>query len=160
MINLKNGLAIQIRPYKEDDFQSIHELNKLEHWTNLVENKEDTKSAWNHSNAAYVATLNDQLIGYIRGITDRSITLFICELLIDPNYRGIGLGKHSYTMYIVNTPQPEWKCLLAVLLILIMKAKASGHFMDIGKPSLSTINKVLISILRGTSRSEVRIGNE
>jgi ribosomal protein S18 acetylase RimI-like enzyme len=105
VINLKNGLAIQIRPYKEDDFQSIHELNKLEHWTNLVENKEDTKSAWNHSNAAYVATLNDQLIGYIRGITDRSITLFICELLIDPNYRGIGLGEAL--LYYVHSKYPS-----------------------------------------------------
>ncbi|CAM5608786.1 MULTISPECIES: GNAT family N-acetyltransferase [Niallia] len=105
MINLKNGLGIQIRPYKEDDFQSIHELNKREQWTNLVEKKEDTKSAWNHSNAAYVATLNDQLIGYIRGITDRSITLFICELLIAPDYRGIGLGEKL--LYYVHSKYPS-----------------------------------------------------
>lgn len=105
MINLNNGLNIQIRPYKEKDFQAIHELNKQEQWNNLVEKKEDTKSAWNHSNAAYVATLHDQLIGYIRGITDRSITLFICELLIDPDYRSMGLGEKL--LYYVHSKYPS-----------------------------------------------------
>lgn len=41
-----------------------------------------------------------------------------------------------------------------------MKAKASGHFMDLGKRSLSIISKVFMSELRRTSRSERRVSNE
>lgn len=99
MITLKNGMEIEIRTYKEADFPWIHALNEQEQWNNLVVKKEETKAAWNHSNIAYVATENDKIIGYIRGITDQSITLFICELLIDQAYRGIGVG-HQLLYYV------------------------------------------------------------
>ncbi|WP_312094533.1 GNAT family N-acetyltransferase [Niallia sp.] len=99
MLILKNEIEIEIRSYKEADFPSIHALNEQEQWTNLVEKKEGTKAAWRHSNIAYVATLDNQTIGYIRGMTDHSITLYICELLIDQAYRGIGLG-HNLLYYV------------------------------------------------------------
>jgi ribosomal protein S18 acetylase RimI-like enzyme len=35
----------------------------------------------------------DGIVGYIRGFTDTRITLYICELLIDKNYRGAGIGR-------------------------------------------------------------------
>jgi len=104
MITLKNGIEIQIRSYKEADFSSIHTLNEQEAWSNLVKKKDDAKAAWNHSNIAYVATVDDKIIGYIRGITDQSITLFICELLIDQAYRGLGVGQEL--LYYVHSLYP------------------------------------------------------
>lgn len=83
---------IHFRAYTENDFESIHQLNIQEEWNNLVTKKEDTKNAWNNSNVAFVACTNDQVIGYIRGITDGSITLFVCEVVIDQDYRGLGIG--------------------------------------------------------------------
>ena len=99
MIKLKNGLEIQVRKYQEDDFPSIHALNREEQWNNLVAKKEDTISAWNHSNIAYVAMLDDKIIGYIRGMTDQSITMYIYELLIDQTYRSLGIG-HNLLYYV------------------------------------------------------------
>jgi len=99
MIKLKNGLEIQVRKYQEDDFPSIHALNREDQWNNLVAKKEDTISAWNHSNIAYVAMLDDKIIGYIRGMTDQSITMYICELLIDQTYRSLGIG-HNLLYYV------------------------------------------------------------
>lgn len=104
MITLKNGLKIQIRSYKVGDFSSIYTLNEQENWSNLVEKKEDTKAAWDHSNIAYVATVDDKIIGYIRGITDQAITLYICELLINQAYRGIGVGQEL--LYFVHSLYP------------------------------------------------------
>ena len=105
MIIAKNGLEIEVRKYEESDFLSIHALNTQEQWNNLVEKKEDTKAAWKHSNIAYVATLKDQIIGYSRGITDGSITLYICELLIDKAYRGLGIGGNL--LYYVHRLFPK-----------------------------------------------------
>ncbi|MFJ8066439.1 GNAT family N-acetyltransferase [Psychrobacillus sp. NPDC096426] len=84
--------AIHFRAYAAEDFASIHQLNIEEEWNNLVTKKEDTKNAWSNSNIAYVACANDHIIGYIRGITDGTITLFVCELVINKNYRGLGIG--------------------------------------------------------------------
>lgn len=83
----------KIRKYKENDFGRINELNQKEGWNNLVEKMEDTKEAWMQSNIAFVIENEDSVIGYIRGMTDTRVSLYICELLIDQRYRGRGLGK-------------------------------------------------------------------
>ncbi|MGD7054242.1 GNAT family N-acetyltransferase [Sutcliffiella horikoshii] len=92
-IKLRNEKLLEVRAYRKEDFLAINQLNEEEKWNNLVENKENAREAWNHSNIAYVAEINGQLVGYIRGLTDQSITLYICELLIDRNYRGLGIGE-------------------------------------------------------------------
>lgn len=65
-----------------------------EKWSNLVEKAEDTKKAWSNSNVKFVVCIEDKVIGYVRGLTDYNITLYVCELLIDKNYRGLGIGTN------------------------------------------------------------------
>ncbi|MBS4175557.1 GNAT family N-acetyltransferase [Bacillus sp. FJAT-49736] len=89
---LKSGEVIKFRLYKDEDFVQVHQLNIQEEWNNLVEKKEDARQAWVNSNVKFVAILNEKIIGYIRGITDENITLFVCELLIGSDYRGLGIG--------------------------------------------------------------------
>lgn len=85
---------IHIRKYQESDFKRIQVLNHEEGWSNLVEKNEDTKTAWEHSTVAFVVeVVNGEVAGYIRGFTDTSITIYICELLVDKKYRGLGIGK-------------------------------------------------------------------
>lgn len=94
---------MNIRAYKEEDFEAIHKLNEEEGWTNLVARGEDTKTAWAHSNVAYVAERDGKVIGCVRGFTDTQITLYICELIIDQQYRGQGVGtkllRHVHSLY-------------------------------------------------------------
>jgi ribosomal protein S18 acetylase RimI-like enzyme len=92
----ENKRSIHIRPFQESDFTRIQELNKEEGWSNLVEKNDDTKEAWRNSNVAFVVEAEEEeeeVVGYIRGFTDTRISLYICELLIDKKYRGLGLGK-------------------------------------------------------------------
>jgi ribosomal protein S18 acetylase RimI-like enzyme len=85
---------IKIRQYQETDFTRIQELNHWEGWTNLVEKNQDTKQAWKNSNVSFVVEAEGEgVVGYIRGLTDTQISLYICELLIDKKYRGLGIGK-------------------------------------------------------------------
>jgi ribosomal protein S18 acetylase RimI-like enzyme len=92
-LTLKNGQQIHFRPYQETDFPFIQQLNATEGWNNLVEKEEETKKAWENSNIAFVAVEKEKIIGYVRGLTDEHITLYICELLIDKDYRGFGIGQ-------------------------------------------------------------------
>ncbi|AIF42581.1 GCN5 family acetyltransferase [Virgibacillus sp. SK37] len=84
---------MSIRPYEPKDFDSINQLNKLEEWGNLVANSDELEKAWSHSNVTYIAELDGEIVGYVRGLTDEYITLFICELLIKKEHRGKGMGK-------------------------------------------------------------------
>ncbi|MDV2582040.1 GNAT family N-acetyltransferase [Alkalibacillus haloalkaliphilus] len=89
-----NNEQVLIRPYEDIDINKIQQLNKAEGWTNLVENHSATKEAWQNSNVTYVIEVEGHgVIGYVRGLTDTRVTLFICEMLIDQKYRGLGLGK-------------------------------------------------------------------
>ena len=94
MIYIEHGQPIEIRKYREQHFISINKLNAEEQWTNLVTEKDKTKQAWNNSNIAFVVRSKEEIIGYIRGFTDKHVTLYICELLIDKRYRGLGIGQY------------------------------------------------------------------
>jgi ribosomal protein S18 acetylase RimI-like enzyme len=102
-IKIKNGKEINIRLYEEADFNHVQQLNNEEGWANLVERGEVTKEAWRNSNITYVVEESKKIIGYIRGLTDKQITLYICEILIDKGYRGFGIGesllKYVHSLY-------------------------------------------------------------
>lgn len=82
-----------IVPYSEEHIEAIQELNKTENWTQLVERNEETRNAWKNSNVAYVLVKDNSVVGYVRGLSDGHVTLYICEMLIAKPYRGLGLGS-------------------------------------------------------------------
>jgi DNA phosphorothioation-dependent restriction protein DptG len=94
MILIRKDQSIQIREYNEQDFNRINQMNADEEWTNLVATKEKTKEAWKESNVTFVAYTEGEIIGYIRGFTDQHVTLYVCELLIDKRFRGLGIGQY------------------------------------------------------------------
>jgi predicted GNAT family acetyltransferase len=83
---------IQIVSFKEEHFTAIQELNKKEGWTQLVERNEETFKAWQNSNVAYIVMKDESVSGYIRGLTDGNVTVYICEMLISKDLRGKGAG--------------------------------------------------------------------
>ncbi|WP_114165292.1 GNAT family N-acetyltransferase [Exiguobacterium sp. TNDT2] len=106
-----------IRPYEEADFEQIQALNEAEGWSQLVRQHELTKQAWRQSNVAYVVESEGQVIAYLRGLTDTTVSLYVCELLIAASHRRLGIGErllsHVHALY------PETR--------LEMLASASSH---------------------------------
>ncbi|WP_033541006.1 GNAT family N-acetyltransferase [Planococcus sp. CAU13] len=100
---MKEQQEIIIRPYEEKDFPAIHKLNEQEGWSNLSAKQEQTKAAWQGSNVAFVAEHDGRLAGCLRALTDGAVSLYICELLIEKNMRGSGIGAklmdHVHNLY-------------------------------------------------------------
>ncbi|MBM7553742.1 GNAT family N-acetyltransferase [Thalassobacillus pellis] len=82
-----------IREYMEKDFPDIQELNRQECWTGLVDNWERTKKAWESSQITLIAEAEGLLTGYVRGLTDGHVTLYICEILVGKPWRGRQVGQ-------------------------------------------------------------------
>ena len=100
-IRLTNDQDFMIRKYTTEDYIYIHKLNVDEQWNTLVEKNESTKNARNNSNVAFVAMHKDEIIAYVRGLTDQSISLYICELLVKKEFRGMGVGD-TLLQYVHN----------------------------------------------------------
>ncbi|MFK4181372.1 GNAT family N-acetyltransferase [Staphylococcus cohnii] len=72
-------------------------MNKLEGWQELVESKDNYKKSLENSITIVAVDKCDNVIGFIRGLTDGYTTLFICELLIMEEKRGMGIGNSLIT---------------------------------------------------------------
>lgn len=77
-----------------------------------------TQEAWRQSNVAYVVeSESGYVVAYLRGLTDTTVSLYVCELLIAAAHRRLGIGErllsHVHALY------PETR--------LEMLASASSH---------------------------------
>ncbi len=85
--------GIFIRPWTENDFPAIQRLSHAEGWPTPQIRSDEAFIAWQQSWPALVATEDEAVIGFVRGLTDGEITTFIPELLIDAKHRGKGIGR-------------------------------------------------------------------
>ena len=95
---------MKTRAYVASDFEHIQQLNREEGWTQLVEQGELTREAWRQSNVTYVMESdNGEIVAYLRGLTDTTVSLYVCELLVASAYRKRGFGEqllqHVHGLY-------------------------------------------------------------
>lgn len=85
--------GVEIRSWGEADFAATQAISTAEGWRTLQERPEVGLRAWQNSWPTLVAAHNGEVIGILRAITDYEVTTYIAEILVDPQWRGRGLGK-------------------------------------------------------------------
>jgi ribosomal protein S18 acetylase RimI-like enzyme len=84
--------GVTIRAWDEDDFTAIQRLSAREGWMTPCERPRESFASWQHSWPALVAVSGAELVGFIRAITDGSVSTYVCELLVAADWRGRGIG--------------------------------------------------------------------
>ena len=84
---------LSIRAWTAADFATIQRLCSAEGWTTPSDRPQAALAAWQHSYPALIICTDDEIVGFVRALTDGQVTAYICELLIIPQWRGRGLGK-------------------------------------------------------------------
>ena len=84
---------VQLRCWMEEDFPFIQRLSRLEGWTTPLRRPEEALVAWRNSWPALVVAQRENVIGFVRGMTDGEVTTYIADLLVEREYRGKGLGR-------------------------------------------------------------------
>jgi ribosomal protein S18 acetylase RimI-like enzyme len=83
---------IQVRAWTDTDMPTIQRLSDENGWpTNHT--PEEVLTSWRNAWPALVATKDDVVIGYVRGLTDSVTILHITDLLVDPKNRIQGIGR-------------------------------------------------------------------
>lgn len=52
-----------------------------------------------------VALVDGQLAGYVRALDDQGFYVYVCDLLVDPAYRGLKLGQRLMNALVIDYPQ-------------------------------------------------------
>lgn len=84
---------ISLRCWQAADFPAVQRLSTAQGWPTPSDRPEESLRSWEHSWPTLVACDREKVVGFVRGLTDGEITTYIAELLVDPDYRGRGLGR-------------------------------------------------------------------
>jgi predicted N-acetyltransferase YhbS len=85
--------GIEIRAWNEDDFAAIQQLSSAEGWPSPTQRPAASLLAWQHSWPTLVASEDKMVVGFVRGLTDGTITMFIAEMAVEAQLRGRGIGR-------------------------------------------------------------------
>lgn len=85
--------GIIIRAWHEEDFPAIQRLSSAEGWPSPTSHPVDSLQAWRNAWPALVALKGDMVVGFVRALTDGTITMYIAELLVDKQARSTGIGR-------------------------------------------------------------------
>ncbi|HET8911991.1 MAG TPA: GNAT family N-acetyltransferase [Ktedonobacteraceae bacterium] len=85
--------GIHLRCWQATDFPAIQRLSDAQGWPMPANRPEEALRSWEHSEPALVLYKQEQLIGFVRGLTDGEVTTYIAELLVDPAYRNESFGR-------------------------------------------------------------------
>src|SRR5579862_9304935 len=85
--------GIAIRPWGEGDFPAIQRISQALGWPSPTQRPADSLLAWQQSWPALVAIEGERVVGFVRGLTDGAITMYIAELAVEERLRGHGIGR-------------------------------------------------------------------
>ena len=87
---------MEIRKYKKEDENKVMEIIKKEgkEWEcySRVDVQDKYKKALKNS-ITYVAYKDDELCGYSRSLDDNGFFIYVCDLLVSPEFRGEDIGR-------------------------------------------------------------------
>ena len=84
---------VTIRAWTDADFPDIQSLSSTEGWPTPENRPDDALAAWRQSWPTLVATNGETVIGFLRALTDGRVTTYVAELLVEPQWRGKGIGR-------------------------------------------------------------------
>ncbi len=83
--------------------EDIVRLLRMTYWAEKRSIEQIRKSADNSSCYGVCPEGSDTLVGFARVISDYATTYYLCDVIVDPAYRGRGLGK-ALVAYIEGRP--------------------------------------------------------
>lgn len=83
---------VTLRVWQDADFPAVQRLSDGEGWPTPRERPVAAIQAWRTSWPALVAVSEVSVVGFLRAVSDGSVTTYVAEVLVDPQWRGQGIG--------------------------------------------------------------------
>ena len=89
---------------KNMKLEDIVRLLRMSYWAANRPAEVIEKAVHNSSCYGVYAEGNDRLVGFARVISDYATSYYLCDVIVDPEYRGHGMGK-ALVSHIVSLPE-------------------------------------------------------
>jgi predicted N-acetyltransferase YhbS len=93
-VTLPGGVAV--RRWRPADFPAVQRLSAAEGWPTTTRRPAEALVSWRRAWPALVATPANQpeeVIAFLRALTDGAIATYVCEFIVDVRWRGTGVGR-------------------------------------------------------------------
>jgi GNAT superfamily N-acetyltransferase len=80
------------------DIDVVHRWLSAQSYWAIGRSRETTEKAFAHSLSLALFDANDAPVGCCRWVTDRSTFAWLCDVFVDANHRGDGLGSFMVTV--------------------------------------------------------------
>lgn len=84
--------GVTVRAWNDGDYSAVRSLSVAEGWTTLRDRPDDGMRAWQNAWPSLVAMHDDEVVGFLRGLTDGAVTLYVADLLVASAWRGRGVA--------------------------------------------------------------------
>jgi ribosomal protein S18 acetylase RimI-like enzyme len=84
--------GVELRAWTAADFGAVQTLSTAAGWVTLQERPAEGLQAWTRSWPTLVVVHGERVIGFLRAVSDGSVTTYVAELLVAPGWRRQGLA--------------------------------------------------------------------
>lgn len=123
-----------IRRYSKalDETMVMKMIEDEDGWTYADASTADKYRLALDNSITYVAYVDDVLCGYSRSINDCGFYIYVCDLLVNPKFRGKGIGRKL--MEIIYTDYPEY--------VVYVMSDVDGYYQKVGYSRVGSIFEV------------------
>jgi ribosomal protein S18 acetylase RimI-like enzyme len=131
MRKLGKSVPLKIRKYtkSEDEAELMQMILDEDGWDYADENLSEKYKSALETSITYVAYKNNVLCGYSRSLEDFGTYIYICDLLVKPDYRGDEIGRKL--MECIHKDYPD--CIVYVM------SGVDGYYEKLGYKRVGSI---------------------
>ncbi len=99
---------MELRRVRPEELQDVYLLLAANGWKDRIGSLEALASLVERSPIAEVAVLDDQVIGFARGLTDGQSNAYLSMVVVAAAHRGQGVGRLLVEHVMGNDPKLTW----------------------------------------------------
>lgn len=85
--------GISLRRWAEEDFPAIQSLSTAQGWSTPTTRAAESLVSWRASWPAIVAEADEEVVGFLRALSDGAVSTYVAGLLVTPAWRRRGLAR-------------------------------------------------------------------
>jgi ribosomal protein S18 acetylase RimI-like enzyme len=101
-------MAMKLRRITEEDLAETYVLLAENGWAHRLGSVAEFRALVSASQIATVATVNEEIVGFIRALTDKQSNGYLSMLVVSEKYRRQGIGRALVESVVGSHSQVTW----------------------------------------------------